>query len=217
MELIVQKRELLGKRIKSLLQQGLIPAELYGHGIENTHLSVSRKDFIRIFKEAGESTIIKLKVSTEEGSEFNVLVHDFQKNPLTDEINHIDFYSVKVDEKIRVKVPLEFIGEAPAVKEKGGILVKAIHDIEVEALPADLPHNFKIDLSALSDIGSNIYIKDIDIPKGVKIFINIDTVAATITELVEEKVVETPASVEDIKVETEEKKEKREQTKEQTE
>ena len=217
MELIVQKRELLGKRIKSLLQQGLIPAELYGHGIENTHLSVSRKDFIRIFKEAGESTTIKLKVSTEEGSEFNVLVHDFQKNPLTDEINHIDFYSVKVDEKIRVKVPLEFIGEAPAVKEKGGILVKAIHDIEVEALPADLPHNFKIDLSALSDIGSNIYIKDIDIPKGVKIFINIDTVAATITELVEEKVVETPASVEDIKVETEEKKEKREQTKEQTE
>jgi len=202
MELQVQKREIIGKKVKGLRKQGLIPAELYGHNIENTHLSVPAKDFLKIFKEAGESTIINLKF---EDKELPVLIYDVITDPVDDQILHIDFYQVKMDEKITTSIPLEFIGEAPAVKEKGGILIKAMHEIEVEALPADLPHNIKVNLKVLSEIGKSIYVKDLEVPKGVKVLIEPETVVATVTEPAKEEVEERPISVEEVKVEGEEK------------
>ncbi len=212
-ELTVQKREIFGKKVGDLRKQGLIPAELYGHGFENLHLSVPAKDFSRVFKEAGESTVIKLKV---EKDEINVLIHDIQKNHLTDEISHIDFYQVRMDEKIRTNVPFEFIGEAPAVKEKNGILIKAVKEVEVEALPADLPRSIQINLGVLDDIGKSVHMKDIKINENVKILISPETVLVTVTEPVkeEEKVEEAEVKVEDIKVEGEEKREEREKKKE---
>lgn len=215
MELAVQKREIFGEKVKGLRKQGFIPAELYGHNFENLHLSVPAKDFTRVFKETGESTVIKLKVERgkgkEESQEINVLVHDIQKNALTDEIFHIDFYQVRMDEKIRTHVSLEFVGEAPAVKEKNGILIKAVQEVEVEALPADLPHNIPVNLSALTDIGQNIHIKDIEISDKIKVLIEPETVVATVVEPVkeEEKPVEE-VKVEEVKVEGEEKKEEKE-------
>ncbi|MEK7193754.1 MAG: 50S ribosomal protein L25 [Patescibacteria group bacterium] len=209
MELIAQKREIFGKKVKSLRQQGLIPAELYGHGFENFHLTVPTKEFSKTFKEAGESTIIKLKVGGEESNdkkEFNVLIHDTQRDALTDEITHIDFYQVRMDEKITAAVPLEFVGEALAVKEKGGILVKALKEVEVEALPADLPHNISVDLSSLTDIGFSIYVKDLSVGPKVKIKVEPETVVATVTEPTKEEVVEKPISVGEVKVEGEDKK-----------
>ncbi|MEK7162842.1 MAG: 50S ribosomal protein L25 [Patescibacteria group bacterium] len=215
-ELIAQKREILGKKVDFLRRQGLIPAELYGHKIENINLSVSAKDFLRVFKEAGESTVIKLKVeiTPTEVSEFNVLVNDFQENPLTNEVSHIDFYSVKMDEKITAKIPLKFINEPPAVKEKNGVLVKAMHEIEIEALPADLLHHIEIDLSGLSDIGMSIYVKDLKVNKKVRFLVNSETVVATITEMAKEEVLAEPVNVEEVKVEGEEKKKEREEKKE---
>jgi len=143
MELTVQTRKIFGEKVKALREQGLIPAELYGHKLDNLHLTVPRKEFSRIFKEAGESTVIKLRIenlesriegkNTDNEIEFNVLVHDIDKNALTDEINHIDFYAVKKGEKIKVRAPLRFIGESAAVKEKGAILIKAVHELEIEA------------------------------------------------------------------------------------
>ena len=199
MELTVQSRTILGKKIKTLRQQGLIPAELYGHNFENLHLSVPAKEFSRLFKEAGESTIIKLKIKNQkskiedkENDKLNVLVHDIQKNSLTDEITHIDFYRVRMDEKITAMIPLKFIGEAPAVKEKGGLLVKIAEEIKVESLPADLPHKIEIDLKPLADIGVSIHIKDIKLPKGVKILIDQETVIVTVIEPVVEEVKEAP-------------------------
>lgn len=212
MELTVQKREILGKKLKVLRKQGFIPAEFYSHGTENLHLSVPVKEFNKIFKEAGESTIIKLDIN---GKKINALVHDIQKNHLTDEFSHIDFYGVRMDEKIKVKIPLLFTGESLAVKE-GGILVKAMHELEVEALPADLPHHIEVDLKKLAAIGNSILIKNLSFGKEVKILINEETVVATVVkQKVEEEVVPT-ASVEDVKVETEEKKEARDKEKEET-
>ncbi|MEE8131893.1 MAG: 50S ribosomal protein L25 [Candidatus Paceibacterota bacterium] len=218
MELTVQKREIFGKKVKELRKQDLIPAELYGHGFENLHLSVPAKDFSRIFNEAGESTIIKLKVEggdgKEKGSELNVLVHDIQKNVLTDEISHIDFYQVRMDEKIKAAVPLEFIGEAPAVKEKGGVLIKSVHEIEVEVLPADLPHNIPVNLDELDDIGKNIHMKDIKIDEKVKVLIEPETVIATVIEPIKEEEKVEEVSVEEVEVEGEEAKEGRVERKE---
>jgi len=209
MELTVQKREILGKKVESLRQGGVIPAELYGHGSENIHLSVSAKEFSKLYKEAGESTIVKLKVESEKGKvgdEISVLIHDLQKNPLNDEISHIDFYQVRMDEKITASVPLEFIGEAAAVKEKGGVLIKAVHELEIEALPADLPHKIEVDLSQLSDIGMSIHVKNLKIDKKVKALADLETVVVTVTEPTKEEVVEKPIAVEEVKVEGEEKK-----------
>lgn len=207
MDLVVQKREILGKKVKVLREEDLIPAELYGYGHKNIHLSVSAKDFLKIFREAGESTIIKLKIEGE-GDAINALVYDVQKNHLTDKIIHIDFYAVRMDKKITTSVPLEFVGVSPAVKEKEGILVKTMQEIEVEALPTDLPHNIKVDISQLSEIGTSIYVKNLNLGKGVKSSVAPDTVVATITEQAKEEEVKGPATIEEVKVEAEVKKEK---------
>ena len=207
MDLLVQTREILGKKIKSLRKQGFIPAELYGHGLENQHLSVSAKEFGKIFKQAGESTLIKLKVK--DGKEFNVLIHDIVKNALTDEISNIDFYSVKMDEKIKARVPLEFIGESPAVKEKGGVLIKSMHEIEVESLPADLPHHLTVDVSHLTEIGSSLSVINLEAPAKVKILVNPKPLLPALLSPVKEEVSEKgPVSVEEVKVEGEEKNRK---------
>ncbi|MEK7553099.1 MAG: 50S ribosomal protein L25 [Patescibacteria group bacterium] len=210
MELTVQKREILGKQLKGLRKQGFIPAEFYGREAENLHLSVLVKEFNKIFKEAGESAIIKLNV---DGKKINALIHDVQKNSLTGAVSHIDFYGIKMDEKIRVNIPLLFGGESPAVKE-GGVLIKAIHELEIEALPADLPHHIEVDLGKLAVIGDSILVKDLNFSKGVKILINMETVIATVVEPKVEEEVVAAVSVEDVKVETEEKKEAREKEKE---
>lgn len=215
MELMVQKREIFGKKTASLKKRGLIPAELYGHGLANLHLAVVAKDFLKVFKKAGESTLVKLKIENEkENNEFNVLIHDFQKNYLTDEFSHIDFYSVKMDEKITTSVLLEFIGEAPAVKEMGGTLVKAMQEVEIEALPADLPHHISVDVSSIKKIGDSIFIKDLDFGNGVKVLIDLETVVATVTELAKEEEIKSEISVESVKVEGEEKKKEKEKEKE---
>lgn len=210
MELTVQKREIFGRGIKTLREQGLIPAEFYGHGVKNISLAVPSKEFKKVFKEAGESTVLKLVFDNQK---INVLIHDIDRNPLTDEISHIDFYGVKMDEKIKIKIPLLFVGEAPAIKEQGGILVKAMHEIEIEALPADLPHHIEADLSNLASIGSNIFVRDLNINKGIKLLVVPETVVATIVEQAKEEEIVPAANLEDIKVETEEKKEARAEAK----
>ncbi|MFH1346749.1 MAG: 50S ribosomal protein L25 [Spirochaetota bacterium] len=232
MELTVQKREIMGKAVKTLRDGGFIPAELYGREFENIHLSVSEKDFNKVFNEAGESVIVQLKIiepqinadqtqihadkigvnqsQNQNKSELvPVLINDIFIDPLTNKISHIDFYRVRMDEKTEVSVPLKFIGEAQAVKEKKGILVKAMQEIEVRALPADLPHNIEISVGDLVEIGESVKVKDIKPIEGVEILDELEAVIAIITEIVEEVVEEKPASVENVKVEGEEKKEEK--------
>lgn len=215
MKLTVQKREILGKKTKFLRNKGLIPAELYGHNVENAHLSVPVKEFSKIFKEAGESTVIKLNIENEnKAAEFNVLIHDIERNHITDEISHIDFYAIKMDEKIRVRVPLEFIGESAVSKTKEGLLVKAMNEIEVEALPGNLPRHIQVDVGAITEIGKSILVKDLNLEKGVRILVDPETVVATAVEVAEEEIAAPVVSVEDVKVESEEKKKERETEKE---
>ncbi|MEK7658233.1 MAG: 50S ribosomal protein L25 [Patescibacteria group bacterium] len=210
MELSAQTRQILGKGVKILRKNGLVPAELYGHNLANIHLAVPVKEFSRVLKQAGESTVIKLKT---EDKEFNVLVHDVLRNHLTDEFSHIDFYAVKMDEKIKVKVAVVFIGEAPVIKEKNGVLVKAIQEIEVEALPADLPHNIEVNLGSLTDIGSTISVKDLKIGEKVKILVNPEAVIASVIEQKEEEAAPV-VNIEEVKVEGEEKRKEKEKEKE---
>lgn len=215
MELKVQKRESLGKKAAALRGEGLIPAELYGHGLQNIHLSVPVKDFRKVFAAAGESSVVTLEVGSEK---VPVLVYDVQYHPISGEVAHVDFYQVRMDEEIETAIPVEFLGEAPAVKAHGGILVKAMQEIEVEALPGDLPSSIKIELSSLDEIGKSIYVKDLQVGERVKVLVSPETVVATITAPVEEEVAPpAPVDLSAIKTEGEEKKEEREAEKAQEE
>lgn len=211
MDLSVQTREKFGKATKALRREGFIPAELYGHGIKNEHLSVPVKDFTKAFKEAGTSTILYLLVGKEKKP---AIIHDVVHDSLTGAVAHVDFYAVRMDEVITAKIPLEFVNESSAVKEKGAIINKSMSEIEVEALPQDLPHAFVIDLSMLDDLDKSIYVRDIKVPKGVKILVEEDTAIATATPpLAEEKIEVAPVDVSAVKVEGEEKKAEREMEK----
>jgi len=210
MDLSVSTREKFGKAVKSLRRDGVIPAELYGRGVKNLHLSVSAKDFSKVFKEAGTNTIVGLLVGK---SKLPVLIHEVGRDYMTDDVTHVDFYQVQMDEKLKARIPLEFLGEAPAAKDKGGILNKSMLEVEVEALPGDLPRRLNVDLSALSELNESIYVKDVAVPKGVEILTDPGTVIATVTPPVaeeKEEKVETPVDVSAVKVETEEKKAERE-------
>lgn len=205
MDLVVQQREITGKKVKTLRREGLVPAELYGHGLKNEHLAVPVKEFNKVFKEAGSNTVVYLMIGKEKHP---ALIHEVERNYVSDQIMHVDFYQVRMDEKLKAKVPLEFLGEAPAVKEFGGILNKAMSEIEVEALPADLPHRLSVDLSGLRELNQSIYVRDIKLPKGVQVSVGPETVIATITEPLPEeevKVEEAPVDLNAIKSETEEK------------
>src|SRR3989344_3425063 len=153
MDLKVQKREKLGGNLSVLKKQGLIPAELYGHGITNMHLAVPFKDFRIAYKTVGENQIINLQI---DGEKRPVLIYEVNSNPVTDELQSIDFYQVNMKEEIHTSVPFKFIGEAPAVKALGGILVKSLDEIKIKALPGNIPHEIVIDLGGLAELNQSI-------------------------------------------------------------
>ncbi|MBI2640883.1 MAG: 50S ribosomal protein L25 [Candidatus Sungbacteria bacterium] len=165
-ELKAKPRTELGKKTNALRRAGFLPAVVYGEGMKSQSISVPYKDFEKAYKEAGESTLLKLEV---EGKPYNVLIHDIKNDPLKGYPLHADFYAVRMDKVIRTKVPIEFVGESSAVKNEGGVLVKVMQELEVEALPQDLPHGLRADISALTDFESKIFVKDILLPKGVKV------------------------------------------------
>lgn len=152
---------------KKLQEKGLIPAELYGHGLDNLHLSINQNEFEKVLRKAGESTIIEIKAP--DGSVHNVLIHDVQKHYLTTAPIHVDFYEVKMTERLTATVALEFTGESDAVKVLGGTLVKVLSEIEVECLPADLPHNIEVDISSLKTFADTVEVKDLKVSDKVEV------------------------------------------------
>ena len=214
MELVVTTREKLGKGLAALRKEGWIPAEVYGHGTENAHITVSAKEFLKTFKDAGLTTVLTLMNGAEK---IPAMVHDVQRDFLTGEVVHVDFRQVRMDEAITAKVPLEFAGESKAVREQQAMVMKAMTELEVEALPAHMPHALKVDLALLDELNKSIYVKDIVVPKGVKVLVDGETAVATATPPVKEEEVVAPAETVDvsaIKTEGEEKKEERDAKKE---
>ena len=176
-----------------------MPAVLYRKGKENVNLQLNYSDFEKTFKQAGESTLIKLKIEDQsdvvQKKEKNVLVADVARDPVTDKFIHVDFYEVKMDEKLKAAVPLEFIGESLAVKTEAGTLVKNLQEIEVRALPADLLHHIEVDISLLATFEDKIFVKDLKVSKAVEILAEPEEVVALVVppRKEEEVVPEAPA------------------------
>lgn len=178
------KKRTAGKAVDALRKDGGMPAVVYGPQQESFPIEVSAKDFTKTLNEAGESTVVSLSV---EGEEHNVLIQDVDYDPVTNMPRHADFYAVVKGQKVNVEVELIFSGEAPAVKEKDGNLVKALHELEVEGDPMNLPHELTVDLSTLKEIHDQILAKDIQLPEGVTLLTKPDDVVVTVIEAVEEK------------------------------
>ena len=158
---------------------------------------------MKVWKQAGESTVITLENGKEE---IEVLVHDISYGPVRGDITHVDFYVPEKGKKVEVEVLLEFVGASEAVKA-GGTLVKVLHELEVEALPKDLPHSLTLDISALKDVDSQILAKDIKLPAGVTLITDPEEVVAAISVAEEEEVVAPAADLTKIEVAKKGKKE----------
>lgn len=158
--------------------QEMIPAELYGHNVENVHIAVSANEFEKVLRKAGESSIISLVI--EGVGTRNVLIHDVQKHVVRSNPLHVDFYEVSMTEKLQTTVALEYTGESAAVKALYGTLVKVLDEIEVECLPGDLPHSLSVDISALNTFDDSIAVKDIVLPRGVTALTDADEVVAKV-------------------------------------
>lgn len=160
-------RQQTGKQVKTLREQGNIPAVLYGHNIEPKNITLKYTDFEKVYKQAGESTLVDLKV--DEAAPVKVLIQDYQLDPRINQFLHVDFHQVNMKEKIHTDIPIEFIGEAPAVKNLGAVLIKNMDSFEVECLPQDLVHEIKVDLASLKEFDDSIHVSDIKAPEGITI------------------------------------------------
>lgn len=212
MFLIKAKKREEGVSRDVLKKVGEIPAVFYGAGIATSSISVSIIDFKKIWREAGESSTIKISL---DGKDIDVLIHEVQVHPVTDEPIHVDFLVVDMNKKIKVNIPLEFIGVSSAVKGGLGNLVKALHEVEVEALPKDLPHSLEIDISKLQTVEDQIFVSDIKLSNGVSMITEGEEVVASIILQKEEKE-EVAAPIDLSTIEVEKKGKKEEDTTEST-
>ncbi len=195
---IKAKSRQAGKGLDVLRKSGEIPAVFYGAGKSSTPISVNLIDFKKIWREAGESSAVKIDT---EGGEIDVLIHEVQTDPVTDEPIHADFLAIDMNKKIRVKVPLDFTGLSGAVKNGIGTLVKVMHEVEIEALPKDLPHSLSVDMTPLENIKDQITVGQINLPHGVSIITAPEEIVVAVAEQKEEKEEEPAPDLSEIEVE----------------
>jgi large subunit ribosomal protein L25 len=201
--LAVEKRVSGGAQAPSLIRNGSIPAIVYGPHQEATPIAFPAVAFEKVFKEAGEASIVMLSGL---GTELPTLIHEVDLDPLTNRPRHVDFYAVTKGEKIEVAIPLVFVGESDAVRA-GANLVKVLHEVEIEADPMNLPHDLKVDLSLLKVLNDQIHVRDLVIPADVTLVTSADDVIAIAQEVAEEKEEVAPVSLDSIEVEKKGKEE----------
>lgn len=182
LKLKAQKRD-DKKNIEEIRAEGLVPGVVYGPKQESVSFSVKQIDFKKVYEEAGESTLVSLEV---DGEEIDTLIHDIQFDPIKGDVLHFDLYAVERGKKLQVNVALVFEGISPAEKNLGGLLVKVMHEIEVECLPRNLPSELNVNLEKLVDFDSQIQAKDIELPEGVELVTEPDEVVALVKETKEE-------------------------------
>ena len=201
------KRDKIG-RLNTLREQGYMPAVFYGRKEESTPIQIKKIDFIKTWRDAGESTVIKLDLGD---NSIEALIKEVDFDPIKNEPRHADFYVFEKGHKVEIAVPLVFEGIPVAVKELGGILVKVMHELNIEADPSKLPHEIKVDVSKMSDLDSQILAKDITLPSGVELIDEADEVVASIATAKEEDVKQDDLDLSQIEVEKKGKQEEKEE------
>lgn len=193
LKLDVTKRTVLGKQVRKLRREGLIPATIYGKDVKSVSVQLPSKDFEKVFKDVGETGLIDLNYDSVARP---VLIHNVQIEPLSQTFLHADFYQVNLKEKIKSMIPVEIVGEPIAVADKVGLLLQTLQEIEVEALPEELPEKFEVNVEKLALIDDQITVGDLKTGEGVEILSDKGQVVAKITDFPKEEVVEAPVPAE---------------------
>lgn len=193
-KLEANRRTVLGKQNRRLRREGLLPAVIYGSEFGSFPIELDRRTASRLLARVSRSTLIELEVDKQPHT---VLVREIQRDPLRGRLVHVDFLKVRMDVRIRAEVPIELVGEAPAAKIAGGVLVTGVDAIEVEALPADLPDRVTVDLEALANIDDSITVADLFVGENVRILTDLTELVARVIyeaeEIIPEAVVVTEA------------------------
>lgn len=172
-----EPRDLTGKKVKQLRAHDRVPAVLYGHGIKSINLSLGRGELEKVYRKAGGSSVITIKMAD---GDHNALIHDVQQDPRTGRQIHVDLFQVRMDEKIKAEVPLVFEGESAAVREQDGVLVTNLNEVEVECLPGDLPSEITVSLESLATFEDSISVADLKVAEGVEILNDAETNVAAV-------------------------------------
>lgn len=196
-------------KLDAFRKEGGLVAVIYGQGKEALPIQLDRREFIRMYREAGDATLINLDV---EGSKHSVLVQDIQLHPVHQMVLHVDFKEIEAGKMMEVEVPIVFTGEAPAEKEGLGVLAKAMEEIEIEVLPENLPSEIEISVSEMRAVGDKITAGELILPAGVVLITDPSAVLVSISEMREEvEEEEAPAEIDFSKIEVQEKGKKTEE------
>ncbi len=201
-ELQTTTRETLGKKVRFLRRQGITPVHLFGRDVKSAALQCDTTQLKRTLVQAGKTRLISLRLDKAKTPR-NVVVREVQRDPRTDELLHVDFYQVRMAEKIRVEIPIIIVGEAPALKLKENILAHDLSNLAIECLPDEIPPSVELDISSLTDTEQTIRVKDLVLGDGITVLTDPEHVAAKIStrpigrveeveEVVEEEEVEAP-------------------------
>jgi len=188
-ELQATTREMFGKKVRFLRRQGIIPIHLFGHNVESVALQCDAAQLQRVLAQAGKTRLINLKLDRAKRPR-NVVVREVQRDLRTGGLLHVDFYQLRMAEKIKVDVPIVLVGEAPALKSKENTLSQELNSLTVECLPKQIPANVGVDLSPLTEAGQAIRVKDLVLDEEVTILSNPEVLVVKVSLRPREKVVE---------------------------
>jgi large subunit ribosomal protein L25 len=208
-ELKANSRDILGKGVRFLRRQEITPVHLLGHGLKSLALQCETAKLERSLALAGETKLISLTVDDEKRAR-PILIREIQRDVLTGKLLHVDFYQVKMGEKVEVEVPIVLVGKAPALEVKGNTLLQQLDTLTVECLPAKIPSNLEISIGSLTEAGRAIRVKDISVDPDITVLTDLEQVVATVTAQPEERVEERAAPEEAIATQPEETKEVKE-------
>ena len=208
LELTIKRRSTVGKRpVRRLRGEGVVPGVVYGRGMEPVSIVMDHKALVKVLRsKAGEHALVRLKLDDAASWEKPALVKSVQHHPVDGHVLHVDFHTIALTERIKVKVPIVFKGESVGVKQEGGILEHFLRDVEVECLPADIPMNVEFDVSAMK-IGDTIHVRDLTPPSYTKITSDLEGAVASVQKTKEEKPEEEAAAVTEPEVLREKKEE----------
>ena len=160
LKLNVDPRSVLGKKVKILRRQRIIPANIFGRDLKSKSIQVEEKQFGKAFKQAGETGLLEVKLKEET---YPSLISNIKRDPVSGKVIHVDFHKVNLKEKITARVPVKLVGESPAEKSGVGLILHTLSEVEVEALPTDLPHELEVDIETLIEVGQSVLVKDLKI------------------------------------------------------
>ena len=204
LKLKAEKRDVFGKKNRFLRRKGIIPAHLFGRSLESMALQCDSNELKKIVANAGTTRIISLDVEGEKDTK-NVFLREIQRDALSSDLLHVDFYQIRKDEKMTMEVPIVLVGESPAMKVKGRILSHGLDVLSIECLPDNLPREITVDLSPLEEVDQAIYVKDLGLSTDITVSTDPNELVAKISEKAISKVVEevTEAEVEEVPAEVE--------------